>query len=427
MPFPAKLAPRGDCTAVTGGFDLPTWNSLGGSVQNRMYLGASSGVQPRGTAAARALWLAMLSSLCVPASGEAQTKVLYGNDFEVPNVPPDITCGDALDWRGINKLYGSESFNFEQEFSVEAIHLHSPLDLYQNVGESHGNFAIGMLSSRQDDKLALTLKTQGATFLNLGLDLSSIDVRGCGGPFGVDVPELHITLVDSPSGRFAWPDEHTVLDEVTFVGEAAPDPWTFAWTSHVDGLDASAATGEYVTVIFDLIRSGYAAFDNLSITASETSGVIDQDLDGVADDADDAPTDPGQCGDSDQDGADDCDPAVRPADTPYEERAHLTPPSPPEPESNDEPESDSETGDDSAQGAESQADNPAQAGTVAAPQDKDSDLEEAVASGCQCTTLQVRHDRPLTVGLASWLSGSALLFFRRHRNRRQRQGKTASR
>ena len=399
-------------------------------MHNRMYLGTLSRVRPSGTTAARALWLAMLSSLCVPASGEAQTKVLYGNDFEVPNLLPEINCGDALDWRGINQLYGSESFNFEQEFSVEAIHLNNPLDLYQNVGESHGNFAIGMLSSRQNDKLALTLKTQGASFLNLGLDLSSIDVQGCGGPFKVDVPELHITLVDSPSGRFAWEDEHTVLDEVTFVGEAAPDPWTFAWTSHVQGLDASAATGEHVTVIFDLIRSGYAAFDNLSITASETSGVIDQDLDGVADDSDDDPTDPGQCGDGDEDGTDDCDPSVRPTDTPYEERAHLTPPSPPEPESNDEIESDgqadSETEDDSAQGAENQGDNTAQAGTMATPQDEDSDLEKTVASGCQCTTLQARHDRPLTVGLGSWLSGSALLFFRRHRNRRHRQRKVAS-
>jgi hypothetical protein len=94
-----------------------------------------------------------------------------------------------------------------------------------------------------------------------------------------------------------------VLDSADVTGEAAPDAFTFHWTFGVAALDASAATDDFVSILFDLQQSGYAAFDNLSIVASNTAGVVDTDTDGVADDADNCPMvpNPGQ-EDADEDG-----------------------------------------------------------------------------------------------------------------------------
>jgi hypothetical protein len=49
-------------------------------------------------------------------------------------------------------------------------------------------------------------------------------------------------------------------------------------------LDATSATGQALTIVFDLQQSGYAAFDNLSIVAAESAGVVDSNNDGVPDD-----------------------------------------------------------------------------------------------------------------------------------------------
>jgi hypothetical protein len=151
-----------------------------------------------------------------------------------------------------------------------------------------------MLSSAQDDKLALTFDAQGRAFVNVGLDLSSIDVAGCGGPFGVAAPVMRISLLDSPGGNFDF--GQTVLDTKTITGEAAPDQWTFHWRYDVVSLATSGATDGHVSILFDLLESGYAAFDNLSIVASNTTGIVDHDTDGVPDDQDNCPTvaNPGQ-------------------------------------------------------------------------------------------------------------------------------------
>ena len=135
--------------------------------------------------------------------------------------------------------------------------------------------------------LALTFNRQGFAFLNVGFDLSSIDVSGCGGPFGVAAPVMQVSLLDSPGGAFDF--GQTVLDTATIPGEAAPDQWTFHWTFGVASLDASGATDDFVSVLLDLTQSGYAAFDNLSIVASDEGGIVDTDLDGIADDTDNCP------------------------------------------------------------------------------------------------------------------------------------------
>jgi Thrombospondin type 3 repeat len=267
-----------------------------------------------------------LSGVGVPASGHAQTVILYQNDFESPNVPLAVDCGNSLDGRGINLLYGTADFQFAQQETVEAVFLDDIADLYKNAGD-HGKYALGMLSTVRDDKLALAFDSRGYPFINIGIDLSSIDVQGCGGPFGVTAPRLRISLIDRPGGVLVY--DGTVLDSTEVVGMMAPDAWTFRWKKAVVSLSTAGTTDGTVTVVFDLLEGGYSVFDNLSITASRTANVVDRDLDGVPDDEDNCPTtanpdqqdtdrddagdacdpaaaDKDECGDRDRDGFDDC-------------------------------------------------------------------------------------------------------------------------
>jgi hypothetical protein len=237
----------------------------------------------------RSCGILLLATLAVlPSIASGQSIVLYTNDFESPNVPVVIDCGNSLDSRGINLLYGSPGFVYNQQFTVEVI-THADLQgLYSDPEGKGGAYSLGMLSTAQDDKLALTFDAQGRAFVNVGIDLSSVDVAGCGGPFGVAAPVMRISLLDSPGGTFAF--NQTVLDTKTITGEAAPDQWTFHWHSGVVSFAVSGSTDGHVSILFDLLESGYAAFDNLSIVASNTTGVVDQDNDGVPDDRDNCPT-----------------------------------------------------------------------------------------------------------------------------------------
>jgi len=229
----------------------------------------------------------IVGTFLVPAHSRADSVVLYSNDFETPNQPVQISCGNSLDNAGINTLYGTQDFVYHQAYTVEAVVIDDALDLYSDPEGKGGSISLGMLSSAQNDLLALTFNRQGLAFLNVGLDLSSIDVSGCGGPFGVAAPIMQVSLLDSPGGTFDF--GQPVLDTTIINGEAAPDQWTFHWTSGVAALDASGATDDFVSVVFDLTQSGYAAFDNVSIVASDQAGIVDTDLDGVADDTDNCP------------------------------------------------------------------------------------------------------------------------------------------
>lgn len=52
--------------------------------------------------------------LAAPAPAGAQSIVLYTNDFESPNVPIQVSCGNSLDSRTIDALYGAPGFAFHQ-------------------------------------------------------------------------------------------------------------------------------------------------------------------------------------------------------------------------------------------------------------------------------------------------------------------------
>jgi hypothetical protein len=217
-------------------------------------------------------------------AGQAQSAVLYRNDFETPNMPLEIGCGNSLDQRGINALYGTPSVMFAQVNTVEGLSIHDSALRYSDPSGRAGNYAIGLQTSQEDDLLALTFAATGRRYLNVGLDLSSIEIEGCGGPFGTAAPQLRVSLYDSAAAVFDFNTRGVLLDQKTLDGVSAPDPWTFAWQYGVLGLDASAGTQGHLTLLFDLVQSGYAAIDNLSIVASEAADVVDRNTNGVPDD-----------------------------------------------------------------------------------------------------------------------------------------------
>jgi hypothetical protein len=143
-----------------------------------------------------------------------------------------------------------------------------------------------MLSTYQDDLLALTFQATDKNFLNVGFDLAGLDVQGCGGPFGVDVPIMQVSLYDTSTETFDFGAPGTLLDQGEVTGAAPPDQWTLNWHYGIVSLDASGATGDYITVLFDLEQSGYGVFDNLSIVSANTQDVVDRNNDGVIDEND---------------------------------------------------------------------------------------------------------------------------------------------
>lgn len=266
-------------------------------------------------------------TLAAPPPAAAQALILYSNDFETPNQPIGVSCGNSLDQGGINPTYGRPGFAFVEQYSVETVVLHDPPGKYGNQSSANGKYAIGMLGSVQDDRLALRLDAQGQRYLNVSMDVSSIDVDGCGGPFGVEAPVFKVSLLDSPKGVFEWSGKK--LDEKLVMGEPARNAWSFEWAHATIALDASGARDGNVSVVFDLVSKGYAVFDNLEISASKLAAVADRDDDGIEDSSDNCPSarnsdqanadgdlagdacdpsprDPESCGDRSGDGRDDC-------------------------------------------------------------------------------------------------------------------------
>lgn len=237
-----------------------------------------------------------LSVVLLAPMAFAATVVLYDNNFETPNheilngscgIPLGGTTEFALEQGlglgGVNYFYGSVGApagspqalypsTFEQTNTVEVVLVKNP-DYVKQDPNIAGDYALGMLSTVQDDKLWLTFDSQGKRYINIAMDISSIDLDGCGGPFGIADPKFDISLLEGSSTG-------AVLDSETITGEMATDGKTFNWTHHVITLDAlnQSEGNTTVTVLWDLIQSGYAAFDNIRITASDVEGDLGYNL-----------------------------------------------------------------------------------------------------------------------------------------------------
>jgi hypothetical protein len=258
-----------------------------------------------------ALFTVSLTWAAPPLLAAAQEITLYENDFEKPNQPVEVSCGNSLDQAGINETFGKAGYNFIEQYSVETVVLHDPMGKYSDQGSRNGDYALGMLGSVQDDKLAFRFDMQGQQYLNVAMDVSSIDVEGCGGPFGVETPKFKVMLLEDADGEFNWSNKK--LDEKMLEGEASSDAWKFHWTRGTVALDAGEAKTGNIIVVFDLVTAGYAAFDNLKITAAKLAAVGDRDEDGIEDSADNCPgvKNPSQTNEDEDASGDACDPAPK--------------------------------------------------------------------------------------------------------------------
>ena len=215
-------------------------------------------------------------------AASAATVVLYDQDFENPaNYNND--GGDVNIFTTVNENYGNQpvGFSFAQAFTVETLNI-SGSDRgggtaafgtgWSDPSGIGGDFAIGMLSSTQNDLLGLSFDIGDLPFFNLSIDITSIDLSTFGGPFvpeGV-TPIFQFTLFDNPTGANTT-GGGTILDQKTLEGVASAR--TLAdWTSAIIALSAVGATNGNVTLQIDLLQGGYAAFDNLRITASTVEG-----------------------------------------------------------------------------------------------------------------------------------------------------------
>ena len=244
-------------------------------------------VHPRFPFRAKPAWGSSLAAVMLivmaPATAVAATITLFQNDFEAPTgiLIPSGCCSDATQ-QTVNSLFGTA---FDQTFTVETLAINGPAEVYSDPSGIGGNYALGMLTSEQNDLLSLTFDTTGLGFVNLGWDIAAVGIdQPVGAPitatFLTGASSYRLTLYDTPGGTFSFASlgTYTVLDSKTVTGtDPLPGGLTFDWLRQVVALNASGQTDNQVTLVIDQIAGGYGAFDNLVIAASTEAG----DLPGV--------------------------------------------------------------------------------------------------------------------------------------------------
>lgn len=204
-------------------------------------------------------------------SGSVRAAILFSNDFNSPTnyIPGGALNGD-ISSQTVNSLHGT---SFQNSFTVETLRI-SGGTTFTDASGTGGAYALGMLSTAQNDLMSATFDAQSFNFLNLSIDVSAIDLDCCGGPFnptGTLVPEFQFRLYDAPGGAFNLFAPGALLDTQNIIGTASPRT-VFDWTSHVVALDASGSTDGNVALVIDLLQGGYASFDNLVIASDDTPG-----------------------------------------------------------------------------------------------------------------------------------------------------------
>jgi hypothetical protein len=222
--------------------------------------------------------VAAFSTAMFVASTVQATVVLYNQDFENPTG----FVNDGVDvniYKSVNTLYGNQptGFTFAQQYTVETLLITGNQAFghgYSDPSGKGGNYALGMLSSVQNDLLGLSFNIGSNKFLNASLDISSIDLSGWGGPFVPSgaVPLFEFTLYDNPSAATGL-GSGTILDSLQVSGKASEKD-VFDWTEALLALDATGNTNGNVTLRIDLLQGGYAAMDNFRIAASDSAGDV---------------------------------------------------------------------------------------------------------------------------------------------------------
>lgn len=224
------------------------------------------------------------------AAAHANTVILYDQDFENP-IGYNNDGGDVSIFRNVNEHYGDQpaGFRFQQTNTVETLNVTGSASAtgkgtrafgtgWTDPTGQAGDYAIGMLSTRQDDKLGLSFDVGMLDFLNFRIDVSSIDLSTFSGPFvfpSDNLPTFRFSLFDNPGGADSI-GTGTLLDSVDLTGTTS-DRTVFDWTTGTFGLSTDGNTDGNVTFQIDLLTGGYGAFDNLRITASDTSGDVGDD------------------------------------------------------------------------------------------------------------------------------------------------------
>ncbi|MBI1323233.1 hypothetical protein GC170_08605 [bacterium] len=223
------------------------------------------------------LGLALLLSM--GAINLQASTVLYVQTFENPNGFVN-DGGDVNIFRSVNQLYGNQppGFTFAQTNTVETLLVGGSQAWGTGFLDPQGvagRYALGMLSSYENDLLGLSFDLGPYRYLNFRLDFSSIDVDRWGGPFVPvtgEQPTFRFTLFDNPSGATGL-GSGSILSTIDVTGTASPRN-TFDWTNAVVGLDAAGSTNGKVTLRIDLLSGGYAAMDNFVIAASDRIGDV---------------------------------------------------------------------------------------------------------------------------------------------------------
>lgn len=225
----------------------------------------------------RGLALMLMMSAATPALADVE---LYNQNFENPDGFVN-DGGDINIFRSINQLYGGQpaGFTFAQNFTTETLLIGGTQAFGQGYVDPDGRggqYVVAQLSDTQDDRLGLAFNLGALKFLNLQIDISSIDLDRFGGPFvpaGGAAPVFRFSLFDNPGGA---PNigTGTLLDSFDATAPLNPSKRSFLWSRAIDGLNAEGSTNGNVVLQIDILSGGYAAFDNIIVTASDIDAGI---------------------------------------------------------------------------------------------------------------------------------------------------------
>ena len=211
-------------------------------------------------------------------SSLTNANIIYTQDFENPSGFVDTTNRD-VSGQTVNSLYGGQpdGFFFAQTNSVETLNITGGQAFgsgYQDPRNQAGNFIIGLLAT---DLLGLAFNVGNNDFLNIGIDITSIDLNCCGGFFvnSGEAPLFRFSLFDNPTGNVSVGSGLRRLDFFDALGtESARNVVDF--TNFVFGLDASDSTNGNVILGIDLINGTqtYAGLDNIVVAASNVEAQL---------------------------------------------------------------------------------------------------------------------------------------------------------